>query len=63
MNNCYIVLGMRFGLMESKIGLATVLKNFRIKLNPMTKTPAEIDPSSFVTTFKGGVWLDLEKLE
>lgn len=48
--------------MESKIALATVLRNFRVKLNPKTQVPAEIDPMSFVTTFKGGVWLDIEKL-
>lgn len=61
--NTQYFLGMRFGLMQSKIALACILRNFRVKLNPVTKTPLEVDPVSFITTIKGGVWLDFEKLQ
>lgn len=53
---------MRFGLMQSKMGLATVLKNFHVTLSPKTKYPLEMDPSSFVPSALGGLWLNLEKL-
>lgn len=54
--------GMRFGLMQTKVGLATILRNFRVKLNAKTKTPLEMDLKSFIPTAKGGMWLDLERL-
>nr|AGI03845.1 cytochrome P450 6BQ9 [Tribolium castaneum] len=58
-----ICIGMRFGMMQSKVGLATILKNYKIKLNNKTEFPIKVDPKNFITTAKGGVWLDVEKLD
>lgn len=53
---------MRFGLLQSKVGLATVLRNFRVTLSPKTKVPIEMEPNSVVPAIKGGLWLNLERL-
>lgn len=49
-------------MLQSKVGLATLLKNYKIKLSPKTKTPLELDKNTFVTTAEGGIWLDVESL-
>lgn len=54
--------GIRFAMMQTKIGLATVLKNFRVTFNSKTKVPFEMDPNSLVPSVKGKLWLNLEKL-
>ncbi|XP_022900137.2 probable cytochrome P450 6a13 [Onthophagus taurus] len=56
-----ICIGSRFGLMETKICLVTLLKNFDFSVNEKTKTPLEIG-LGFITTVKGGVWLDAKKV-
>ncbi|GJQ73206.1 Cyp6a9 [Trypoxylus dichotomus] len=52
-----VCIGLRFGLMQVKIGLAMLLKEFEFSVNPRTKVPLEID-LGFVMTVKGGIWLD-----
>ncbi|KAI4456040.1 cytochrome p450 [Holotrichia oblita] len=56
-----ICIGMRFGMMQVKICLITLLKNFEFSLNSQTKMPPELD-FGFITTAKGGVWLNCQKL-
>lgn len=56
-----IFVGMRFGLMEAKVGLSSLLKNYRFKLNPKTDDPLHINASSPLLT-TNGVWLDAEKV-
>lgn len=53
---------MKFGVLEFKLALATILKNFRVKLNPRTPSPLKISPTSLVHTPEGGMWLDLERI-
>ncbi|KAF2883647.1 hypothetical protein ILUMI_22519 [Ignelater luminosus] len=43
--NC---IGLRFGLMQSKLGIATVLKDFKFTLNEKTKMPMEFNHHNFV---------------
>ncbi|KAJ8957944.1 hypothetical protein NQ318_001943 [Aromia moschata] len=38
--NC---IGLRFGLMQSKIGLASILRKFRLRISPTTKMPLHLD--------------------
>ncbi|XP_072395907.1 cytochrome P450 6a2-like [Diabrotica undecimpunctata] len=56
-----LCIGMRFGKVQSKCGLVTLLKNYRITLNEKTETPIKLVPS-FITGVQGGLWLNLEKL-
>jgi len=55
-------IGMRFGIMQSKVGLVSILKNFKVALSKKTKEPIKLSVTSFVPVVEGGVWLDLEKL-
>nr|WDY85982.1 cytochrome P450 6HX2 [Pagiophloeus tsushimanus] len=43
--NC---IGARFGSMQSRIGLARILSNFKIELSPKTKFPLNILPGKFL---------------
>jgi cytochrome P450 family 6 len=57
-----ICLGMRFGLMQSKMGIAKLIKDF--SFSPCEKTPI---PMKFVASFPflapvGGMWLKIEKI-
>lgn len=57
--NC---IGLRFGMMQSRIGLVTLLRNFEFSLGSKTKVPPRIDPKSFVTVPEGGIYLKLKAL-
>nr|QZM07447.1 cytochrome P450 monooxygenase CYP6SZ2 [Lasioderma serricorne] len=55
--NC---IGMRFGLMQTKIGLLALLRNHKFRLNPKTKTPLVFE-KTVVFSPEGGIWLDVER--
>lgn len=57
-----ICIGMRFGIMQSKVGLVSILKNFKVTLNKKTKEPLVFSTNSIIPQVKGGVWLNLEKI-
>uniref|UniRef100_A0A182W6V2 Cytochrome P450 n=1 Tax=Anopheles minimus TaxID=112268 RepID=A0A182W6V2_9DIPT len=58
-----ICIGLRFGMMQARIGLAYLLKNFRFTLaTDKMSVPLKISPSSSILTIEGGLWLNVEKL-
>ncbi|EFA12632.1 cytochrome P450 6a2 [Tribolium castaneum] len=57
-----ICIGMRFGLMQTKVGLATLLKNYKFKVGERTQEPLKFKVASFVLAAEGEIWLDAEKL-
>lgn len=57
--NC---IGMRFGQIQSKYGLATIIDNFEISINAKTQEPLKIDLSTPNMGAKGGIWLDITKI-
>ncbi|XP_018318914.1 probable cytochrome P450 6a19 [Agrilus planipennis] len=57
--NC---IGLRFGLMQVKIGLAIIVKNFKFTLNPKTGIP-RLDTHSFIYRFADEIYLDFERIE
>nr|WCC58070.1 cytochrome P450 [Pharsalia antennata] len=57
-----ICIGLRFGVMQSKVGLTSILRKFKVTLNEKTEVPLKMNPRAFVTTSEGGIWLNLEKL-
>ncbi|CAH1994035.1 unnamed protein product [Acanthoscelides obtectus] len=57
-----ICIGMRFGIIQTKVGLASILKNYKVRLNEKTKTPLKISIRSFIPTTDGGMWLTIEKI-
>lgn len=57
--NC---IGMRFGMMQAKVGLVTLLKNFRFKLNKKTPVPLVFDSKSIVLSSLDPMYFDVQKL-
>ena len=57
-----ICIGLRFGVMQAKIGLITLLRNFRF--TPSSQTPAKIvfDPKSFILSPSTGNYLKVDKI-
>ncbi|ENN70423.1 hypothetical protein YQE_12928, partial [Dendroctonus ponderosae] len=57
--NC---IGLRFGVMQSKIGLARVLSNFRLTVSPKTKLPITLDKKLFMLKANETIYWKAEKL-
>jgi cytochrome P450 family 6 len=58
--NC---IGMRFGLLQSKMGLVSLLKNYNFTVNKKTMEPLQYKPNHFVLAAQGDIWLNAEKIE
>ncbi|XP_074025950.1 probable cytochrome P450 6a14 isoform X1 [Leptinotarsa decemlineata] len=56
-------IGIRMGKLQIKIGLAEILKNFKVFLNERTSYPIEYESTLVSSVPKGGIWLNLEKVE
>ncbi|KAK9696688.1 Cytochrome P450 [Popillia japonica] len=57
--NC---IGSRFGMMQTKVGLILLLRNFRVSLNGRTELPLVLEPSALLMTTRNKIWLDVEKV-
>nr|WCC58102.1 cytochrome P450 [Pharsalia antennata] len=57
--NC---IGLRFGLLQTKIALVTVLRDYRVSLSPKTIVPLGVDPETFVLRNINRVYLLLDKV-
>lgn len=55
--NC---IGLRFGMMQSRIGLVTLLNSFEFSLGKKMHEPPTFNVQSFVTVPNGGVYLKLK---
>lgn len=60
---CYYFLGLRFGILQAKIGLCLLLKNYLFTINPLTKVPIELDPISFVIASKHDIILNVKAIK
>jgi cytochrome P450 family 6 len=57
--NC---IGLRFGLMQARIGMAMLLNNFRFELSDKSSGTLQFSKNSPVLTPAGGIWLKAEEL-
>ncbi|KAJ9581449.1 hypothetical protein L9F63_023381 [Diploptera punctata] len=56
-----ICIGMRFGLLQTKLGLATLLLNYEFSVCEKTEIPLRLDPKQFITSSRTGAWLRIKK--
>lgn len=57
--NC---IGMRFGLMQTRVGLAYLLRHFKFSVCEQTEIPLVWSKTSFVLATKNGIFLKVEKI-
>jgi cytochrome P450 family 6 len=55
-------IGMRFGVLQAKLGLAKLIKNFRILPCSKTTIPMRFVPNAQFQSPLGGMWLKFEKI-
>ncbi|GAB0089332.1 Cytochrome P450 [Sergentomyia squamirostris] len=55
-------IGLRFGMMQVKIGLANLLLNYNFTPSVNTKYPIEYDMESSLLSPKGGCWVKINKI-
>lgn len=57
-----MILGLRFGIMQSLIGVVQILRNFKLSLSTKTKLPIQIDEQQLLIKEKSPIYLKLETL-
>lgn len=50
--------GMRFALMQVKLGLATLVKNYKFTISSKMSLPITYQKNSILTSVTGGMWLE-----
>ena len=55
--NC---IGMRFGQMQSRLGLASIIHRFRFSVCPKTEIPLTFDPKPILLTPMNSIYLSVE---
>jgi len=48
---------MRFGLMQTKVGLISFLSKYEVRVSEKTPVPVVLDDRSVILSAKGGMWL------
>lgn len=57
-----VCIGMRFGMIETKVGLVTLLSKFRFQKSERTKVPLVFSLKNLVLSPEGGLYLRIEKI-
>lgn len=58
-----ICIGLRFGMMQARIGLTCLLKHFRFTLSDRMHDPLMMKSNTIILASEGGLWMKLECLE
>lgn len=56
-------IGMRFAQLQSKAGIASIIRNFELSVNRKTAKKFIIDPVEFLNVKVGGLWLDFKPIK
>jgi cytochrome P450 family 6 len=52
---------MRFGLMQTKVGLVSILSKYQLNVSKKTAVPLVLDTKVVIMTTVGGMWLQIKK--
>jgi cytochrome P450 family 6 len=50
---------MRFGLMQIKMGIISIISNYEVRVSQKTPVPLVFDDRGLVLSVAGGIWLQL----
>ena len=56
-------IGMRFALLEAKVGVMAMMRRFSFKPGTKTIEPLAMDPELQIAFPKGGLWVNIEERE
>jgi cytochrome P450 family 6 len=57
-----LCIGMRFGLMQTKVGLTSLLKKYKFTVNKKTIEPLKMKVNSVILAADGEIWFDAHKI-
>lgn len=49
-------------MLQSKVGLVTILRNFKFTLNKKTPLPIKMEENDSIISVKGDVWIDATRI-
>jgi cytochrome P450 family 6 len=52
---------MRFGLMQTKVGLVSLLSKYQFSLSEKTPVPLVMDTKTLILSPVGGMWLQIKQ--
>lgn len=58
----YFFLGLRFGVMQSKIGIASIIRRYNVTISPKTKMPLQMNPQVFLLKSIETLYLKAKKI-
>jgi cytochrome P450 family 6 len=56
-----VISGLRFGLLQAKVGLIYLLSRFKFSVCEKTELPLKLDPKALITSSTSGIWLRINK--
>nr|CAH7728513.1 unnamed protein product [Callosobruchus chinensis] len=56
-------IGLRFGVLEAKIGLVAIISKFKLTLNKKTESPVVYAVDSEFNSTRSGIWLDVHEIK
>lgn len=57
-----VCIGLRFGMLQTKVALSVLLRNYQFSLDPKTSVPLMADPKQFLTVPLGGIWVNIKHI-
>ncbi|GAB1865203.1 Probable cytochrome P450 6a13 [Camponotus japonicus] len=56
-----ICIGMKFAYLLTKVGLVTLMMNYKVELSDKTSIPLQFEPTAFTLISKSGIWLKIRR--
>jgi cytochrome P450 family 6 len=56
-----VISGLRFGLLQIKVGLVSLLSKFKLSVCEKTELPIKFDPKALITACTSGIWLRINR--